>query len=670
MKQEKQVLFQDQPARAGAAGLHADTRGHHVHLAYRRDIDGLRAIAVLSVVLFHAFPASLRGGFTGVDVFFVISGFLISSILLRELAAGTFSFADFYARRIRRIFPALVLVLGASLAFGWVALFPDEFQQLGKHTAGGAGFAANFFYWAQVGYFDTAAETKPLLHLWSLGIEEQFYIVWPVVLLLAWKLRPKLPVLLATALLLALASFALNIGTVEKQATAAFYNPVSLAWELLLGAALACLHARPAGSAPALGLKIKLAPNLLAWTGVVLLGAGLALVTRERQFPGWWALLPVLGAVCLIGAGPQAWFNRVVLANRVLVWVGLISYPLYLWHWPLLSFAQIVESGTPAPAIRAAAVGAALVLAWLTYLLVERPLRGSRGRWKVPALCVLMLGVAGAGAWVYEKEGLPARKAVADSVANQKALIVVEDKDNAAACKKRYGFTDQYQYCLQADPTREPTVVLVGDSHAYHVSAGLLKYYSSIGENLLMLGTRFPYWGLDPNESPYQKATDPMLDLALSMPSVKTMVFSTHLRFYTDPGVRHHVDAARATFRRYLGAGKHIIFMGDVPRLDFDPRSCIKRAGVASSATRVPCAIARSDWDEQIGKHEIVVAELAKEFPQIQWFDAAPAFCDERQCHAMLDGRLMYRDNNHLSYEADLLVGRRFAEWHRAQVAR
>jgi hypothetical protein len=182
-----------------------------------------------------------------------------------------------------------------------------------------------------------------------------------------------------------------------------------------------------------------------------------------------------------------------------------------------------------------------------------------------------------------------------------------------------------------------------------------------------MLGTRFPYWGLDPNESPYQKATDPMLDLALSMPSVKTMIFSTHLRFYTEPEVRHHVNAARDTFRRFQDAGKDIIFMSDVPRLDFDPRSCIKRAGVASSATKWPCAIPRSDWDEQIAKHDIIIKQMAQEFPRIRWFEAAPALCDERECHAMIDGRLMYRDNNHLSYEGDLLIGRRFAEWMNAE---
>ena len=153
MKIEKQLSPQEH-ARAAS------------HLPYRRDIDGLRAVAVLAVVLFHAFPAWLRGGFIGVDIFFVISGFLITGILLRELEGDSFSFAHFYARRVKRIFPALILVMTFCLGFGWLALFPDEYQQLGKHVVGGAGFAANFFYWAQVGYFDTAADTKPLLHLW------------------------------------------------------------------------------------------------------------------------------------------------------------------------------------------------------------------------------------------------------------------------------------------------------------------------------------------------------------------------------------------------------------------------------------------------------------------------------------------------------------------------
>jgi len=648
MKLERQIFF-DNPRVRSVPALG--------HLPYRPDIDGLRALAVLSVVLFHAFPGWLRGGFIGVDVFFVISGFLISSIVLRELQQGVFSFATFYARRVRRIFPALILVLAVCLAFGWLALFPDEYAQLGKHVVGGAGFSANLFYWAQVGYFDTAADTKPLLHLWSLGIEEQFYILWPVLLLLAWKRGLNL---VLVAALLAIVSFLVNVGGLAQHASATFYSPASRAWELLLGAGLACLHARP-GASLHLMPRLRLAPNSLAWSGAILLAAGLALITREHRFPGWLALLPAVGALLLIGAGPQAWFNRVVLSNRLLVWVGLISYPLYLWHWPLLSFARIVESREPAPAIRAGALLLAILLAWLTYRVLERPLRTGPPARRVAALCALMLACAGGGGYIYLNDGLPARKPIQDSQANQQALIIFEDKARADACKKRYGFESVYEYCVMSDATRDPSVVLLGDSHAYHVLYGLMKHYDGIGENLLMLATRHPYWGVDPNEHPYQKTTQAMLEMALDMKSAKTVVFSAHLRFETGPNGAFAIKAARETFRRFLGAGKHVIFMNDVPILGFDPRSCIKRAGVASSATRLPCAITRAEWDTQIAQHNQVLARFAKEFPQIEWFDASRALCDERFCHAMIDGRLMYRDQDHLSYEGDLLIGRQFA---------
>jgi peptidoglycan/LPS O-acetylase OafA/YrhL len=644
------TALSDSPA-AVAATLAPST-----HLPYRPDIDGLRAIAVLSVVLFHAFPKLLPGGFIGVDVFFVISGYLISGILLRELQQGRFSIAGFYVRRVKRIFPSLLAVMLACLAFGWFALFPDEYGQLGKHVGGGASFSANFFYWAQVGYFDTGADTKPLLHLWSLGIEEQFYIVWPAVLLLAWRLRANL--LMVTAAL-ALLSFALNAAGIIHHATATFYSPISRAWELLGGALLACAaHGKPVQG------RTDAKANLAAFLAVALLAAGLAL-TRPERFPGWRALVPVVAAMLLIGAGPRAWFNRVVLGNRAVVGVGLISYPLYLWHWPLLSFAQIVEGQLPAPRIRIFAVLAAVVLAWLSYQVLERPLRrlnGRRARLPVALLCVLMAGTGLAGGYLYRNEGLPRRAPIQENLANQKALVTVEDTANAAACKRRYGFASEYEYCLLAWPDRDPTVALIGDSHAFHVVAGLTRYYKEKGDNLLMLGTRHPYWGLPAGDDPYQKATQPMLELALNTASVNTVVFSAHLKLNAGPEGRVAVDAARETYRRFLAAGKRVIVMEDVPILPFDPRSCIKRAGVASSATTSPCGITRAAWDKEIADHEQVRRQFEREFPRIEWFRASDALCDERECRAMIAGRLMYRDNNHLSHDGDLRVGALFAE--------
>ncbi|MDO9392637.1 MAG: acyltransferase, partial [Methylotenera sp.] len=317
-------------------------------------MDGLRAVAVLSVVIYHAFPKFIRGGFIGVDIFFVISGFLISTIIFGSLERNSFNFIKFYSRRIKRIFPALLLVLTASFVFGWFALLADEYKQLGKHIAGGAGFISNFLFWKESGYFDNAAETKPLLHLWSLGIEEQFYIVWPLLLWLAWKKRFNL---LTITILVAVISFALNISKVHSDAVAAFYSPQTRFWELLVGSVLAYMTMHRRSLSPKFKHKLDMwlgqiiyaqAPeangktlhNVQSLLGAFLILAGLLIITKERHFPGWWAVVPTLGALLIISAGVHSWFNRVVLSNRVLVWFGLISFPLYLWHWPLLSFVR------------------------------------------------------------------------------------------------------------------------------------------------------------------------------------------------------------------------------------------------------------------------------------------------------------------------------------------
>ena len=340
---------------------------------YRPDVDGLRAVAVLGVIGFHAFPVALPGGFVGVDVFFVISGFLISGIVFRGLAAGTFSSADFYARRIRRIFPGLVLVLTASLAFGWYVLLADEFERLGKHAAAGAGFVANLWLWHEGGYFSRDAVSNPLLHLWSLGVEEQFYLLWPPLLVLAWRRsRSSLPWIAA---LVTIASMATNLAIVHRFPRAAFYGPFSRLWELTAGGALA--YAKLGGSGED---DSRRRADAMSWVGIGLIAVSFAVVTEARAFPGAWAAVPTLGACLIIAAGPHAVVNRRVLSNRLLVGIGLISYPLYLWHWPLLSFARIIAGRPLAPGLCLALVAASFVIAYATTRLVERRVRRARGR--------------------------------------------------------------------------------------------------------------------------------------------------------------------------------------------------------------------------------------------------------------------------------------------------
>src|SRR6478672_5118032 len=394
------LLLQNfKPIRDKALKMTKPFLSSHATDKYRPDIDGLRAFAVLSVVLYHAFPQMVRGGFVGVDIFFVISGFLISSILFAEMTEHRFSFAIFYGRRIRRIFPALAVCLAAVLAYGFVVLTPPELAQLGKHVFFGAGFLSNIVLWSESGYFDGAATFKPLLHLWSLGIEEQFYIVWPALLWLAFRSKAKVGRLLAV---LFLASFTINVALSITNISADFYLPVSRFWELMAGAGLAWRG------------QFVLSPNVRSWisfAGLAALLTSAALFTAEMRFPGWLALLPVAGAAAVILAGPEAAVNRNVFSNRAVVFVGLISYPLYLWHWPLISYAYVIRLGkAPTPLMAAALVAASFLLAWITYRFIEYPVRFGKHRHRstqIVAACMVVLGACGLAVWT--KNGFPDR---------------------------------------------------------------------------------------------------------------------------------------------------------------------------------------------------------------------------------------------------------------------
>lgn len=358
-------------------------------LPYRRDVDGLRAIAVLFVIGFHYFPSAFPGGFVGVDVFFIISGFLITGLIRQDIAADRFSIAQFYGRRIRRIFPALILVLLVALGMGFLFMLPDAFRTLGLNVAASAGFVANIALWLQQDYFAQSAEFNPLLHIWSLGVEEQFYLVWPLILMMLAVRRSAIPVAVGLAVL----SFVVNVVQSGNDPVSAFFLPFSRFWELGAGAVLALLHAR-AG-------RPVLEREWAGWVGLLLLAVAMVVIDRDRAFPGWWALLPVAGATLLIAAGENARPNRVFLSQPALVYIGLISYPLYLWHWLLLVFARIIRfQKEPTVIMSVGLILAAGVLAHLTYRFVERPIR-SAGRLSTKAVFLAAVLAVGGGLIVF-----------------------------------------------------------------------------------------------------------------------------------------------------------------------------------------------------------------------------------------------------------------------------
>lgn len=468
---------------------------HNFHPKYRSDIDGLRALAILPVVIYHAFPGYAPGGFIGVDIFFVISGYLISLIVFRSLLNNDFSFADFYAHRVKRIFPALILVTATCYAVGWFTLLPEEFKQLGKHIAAGMGFVQNFVLWKEAGYFDVASELKPLMHLWSLAVEEQFYLIFPILVWAAWKARLNV---LTVVIVFGVISFLLNLKGIEKDAIRTFFTPQTRVWELMTGAVLAYVSGfrawRPSFTrwihaaifnrfffreVPAEQDRSVLLSSILSFLGLALIVYSIAKYNHTMPYPGVRAVAPVTGAVLLILAGPNAWVNRQILSRKVVVWVGLISYPLYLWHWPLLSFARIVESETPSRGIRAVAVVISFVLAAFTYYVIEKRIRYGRSTWrKVAVLSMLAVLVGYIGYNTYSRNGLDFRfpKIINDLTAFQ--------YDHKTAYRGETCFLNPEQDYKNFDrcdneTTHPKSIFIWGDSHAAHLYPGFKDRYSN-----------------------------------------------------------------------------------------------------------------------------------------------------------------------------------------------
>jgi len=437
-----------------------------IHPHYRPDIDGMRALAVLSVMVYHAFPQTVPGGFIGVDIFFVISGFLISTILLTNLKKNSFGFVEFYQRRVLRIFPALSVMMVFCYALGWLLLLAADFAQLSKHIVAGAGFVSNFILWGEASYFDKAAENKPLLHLWSLGIEEQFYLAWPLLLWLASKMRLN-PIIVCVAIFLA--SFGFSLRHLHHDQSAAFYSPLLRFWELTLGSTLAWLTLHPIRN---------FSFNIMARSCTAILGLGMivyALFAPDIKlfFPGWAALLPTCGTVLLIASGHGTFINRAVLSNRLFVWVGLVSYPLYLWHWPLLVFLHLScpnLAGSEEASAKLATLALSVLIAAGTHQFLENKIRNGKnsGR-KAIALCILMLGIAATGYITVKTDGLPIRfpQEIRDI-----ASLHAGNEDFSFEAYKTDRACGNEGFNILCSESGRPIVFLWGDSHAESLYPG------------------------------------------------------------------------------------------------------------------------------------------------------------------------------------------------------
>jgi len=649
---------------------------------YRRDIDGLRAIAVLSVVAFHAGVKWTPGGFVGVDVFFVISGYLISKVISTEIIEGRFSIAKFYVRRAKRILPALFLVLGATLLAGLALLSPLELKNLGKFTLATTLFVSNIVLWRDIGYFDQAAEFKPLLHTWTLSVEEQFYIFWPFLLLIGarWRLRPwVVPAIVAIcsfalscvgAFSSQLASFEILAPRTAQITAATFYMLPARAWELAIGALLAT------GMAPAVAsLRTR---NILSSLGLVCIVGSVTLLDVTRAFPGWLAIFPCVGAALLIYAGPEAVINRRLLSLSAMVLVGQISYSLYLWHWPLLSLGRITQGELSALQITVL-VALAFVLSLLTWRFVELPFRNAR--FTVPSRLLVKYGVASVvfcclGAVTFFAGGFPGRVPEGVRTAD---LAAIDSNQLRRACLKdpRKEFSPPSADCWIGRDAYKETIAVWGDSHADGFAPGVRDFASKRGYAFLQITAWScpPLIGVDALSDKHVTRCADQSRSAFAFfrahPEVTVVVLAGAWPAYkrlVDDANRELSDAnTRLVLRTGLErtvadlerAGKKVIVMGDVPDIGVDVPTCIARSGMFMGRSRI-CDAEASVVAKALGYSNATIAEIAAARGDVCTFLPETVLCDAGRCASAINGTILYYDNQHLSSAGALYLAKHF----------
>lgn len=631
-------------------------------MRYRSDIDGLRALAVLSVVFYHAKFALFTGGFVGVDVFFVLSGFLITGVIKADLEDNSFSFLSFYERRVRRIFPILLAVIVFTAAVGLSIFLFYEYALLGREIIASIFFAENIaLYRGQGDYFSPISETNPLLHLWSLSIEEQFYIFYPAILFLMWRYaRPHILKLLALIAVLSLLWAESNLDTAP---TAVFFLPHYRIWELLIGCMIHFIPHRD-----------RIPRALSEGLGVV----GLAMILypmfaygSKTKFPGVGALLPTLGtaATILAGFGHPTLVSR-LLSLRPLTWIGGMSYGIYLWHWPLLSIAALISFVEISNTDRIMLIGAALFLSWASLQFLETPFR--------------------------TKQYLKERRRLFVGIAGAALAIVV----TAQITRKNSGWIGQVLWRNQAGeiPTdcsericsngeSQATNVVLGDSHGYQLLPALAKWDPNVGW-IFQPGCP-PLADTDPRFEYNRLAhcnTNKKLDMLIADKSIKTVILAGRWQSYYDGAMRRtfgttplpvvlcngqgcakneserHEFFSRGlskTLMRLKEGGKNVLIVGVVPTPVFHVPRMIRLEKYFK--VKLPPWPLTTEDTKSLQNVESTLNDVAGKFG-LEVLNPAPPICGKTHCRYLLNGESLFADENHLSPVGADLVWNSFIE--------
>jgi peptidoglycan/LPS O-acetylase OafA/YrhL len=625
-------------------------------MQYRAEIDGLRAIAVIPVILFHAGLETFSGGFVGVDVFFVISGYLITSILLKELDTGQFSLTGFYERRTRRIVPALFFVMAACLLPAWLLLLPLEHQEFSQSLIAVPFFSSNFLFWRQSGYFDTAAELKPLLHTWSLAVEEQYYIFFPLLLLLLWRIGRRVTWVVIVAI--ALSSLGLAIALSQTHSTANFYLLPSRAWELLIGSLIAYhLHSQ---SEYSLAMAWK---QILSLLGFLLIVASVFLFNHQTPFPGLYTLIPVSGtAMLILYARPGVWIHQ-LLSHRALVAVGLVSYSAYLWHQPIFAFTRHLAQYQPTKILMFSMSLCAFVLAFLTWRWIEKPFRDKKKISRRGIFSLLLSGTlffSAIGIAGHYTEGFPKRLDLKEvhlgEISHASFFEYISQRyatcqpDRIAMNALRSG---EHIRCQQADALRDVDMALIGDSHAEHLFVGMAQ----------AIPQRNPVFYIrDSLVSISNPEYKDIFDHVLKNPSIRTVVLAAQWSKRikeVSPSTTLEKDLMQ-TIKVLQSNGKSVYLLDNVPRFNVPAVNC--KYGLGGFAQAQSCKATRKSVERYEARYSSALEAVVRESYPAKLIRLKEYFCDDLHCSMVQQGVVMYRDDNHLNIEGSIYVGQRLVK--------
>lgn len=613
-------------------------------MQYRADIDGLRAIAVLPVIAFHAGLSGVSGGYVGVDVFFVISGFLITSIILEEIRSDRFSLVRFYERRCRRILPALFVVMMTTTVLASVLLIPSQFEEFAESLIFTSLFVSTFHFSGEPGYFDQSAEFAPLLHTWSLSVEEIFYVVFPVLMILCF--RPSSSrfgrwVLLCVCFLSFVgAAFALARN---PESRSAFYFPHARAWELLLGS-MAVLFS-------SIGQQLSRMSSALSFAGVAMILSSVALYSNETTFPGPAALLPCLGAwLVIVFGGIRKSIVTDMLAHPCLVWIGRASFSLYLWHWPLLVMMRTIRGAELSNTETAGVLVVSALLSFVTLFWVERPFRGASGilssRQIFMAAAAVTLAFAAFGTFGKISGGWPSRYTGAERAIVEASRDIDPRRYECLQSLERDGG------CLYGETNRSPTVGLWGDSHAAMYSPALGEIARRNGTSALVftMSSCAPADRYTGPSHPWGEACENLQAKALKTfsetKSITTVIFAArwhgHDLHRSNPGLDKALREAIAQLRT---AGKAVAIVYPIPEFGQDLPQVLTNMLLTGNAP-TELSIERSDFE---ARHEAETTYLDSLPEDLLHLHPADEMCDATKCYFFRDGRVFSHDAHHLS---------------------